>query len=81
MGGGGGVRSAFPRGATTAVHVRLHVVQHVRQSVLDHRAPAHVTHLEDRAEKEKTKWQVINQQKCRESAAEVIRLMLCATRG
>lgn len=42
--------SSFPRRAAPSVHIRLHMVQHVSQSVFDHSAPAHVTHLRRREE-------------------------------
>lgn len=48
----------FPRGAAPPVHVRHHVVQHVRQRVLDHGSPAHVAHLRGDEEKEEQKKKV-----------------------
>lgn len=36
--------SSFPWRATSSVHIRLHVVQHISQCVFDHSSPAHVTH-------------------------------------
>lgn len=45
----------FPRGAAPPVHVRHHVVQHVRQRVLDHGSPTHVAHLRGDEEKEEQK--------------------------
>lgn len=35
----------FPRRASSSVHVRLYMVQHVGQCVLNDGSPAHVTHL------------------------------------
>lgn len=37
--------SAFPRGAVTAIHLSLHMVQDICQSVLNYSSPTHVTHL------------------------------------
>lgn len=48
------VRSSFPRRAAPSVHVRLHVVQHVSQRVLDHSSPAHIAHLSVRGKKQTT---------------------------
>lgn len=37
--------SSLPWRTTSSIHISLHMVQHVSQSVFDHSSPAHVTHL------------------------------------
>lgn len=58
--------SPFPGRAASSVHVRLHVVQHVGQRVLNDSSPAHIAHLAGKNTRVKT--QVARDLRCSEGS-------------